>query len=860
MHRTDHQPSTHVLDDGWTFTATAGDLPDALAERLRAGLPATVPGTSHTHLLDAGLIPDPYLDDNEQRLAWMKRAAWAYDRTLDESPADEDERVDLVLEGVDTVATVLLDGDVVLRSANMHRTYRVDVRDRVGHGPSRLRVEIASALEHAEREAERLGARPLAYPQPFNMVRKMACSFGWDWGPDLQTAGLWKPVLVHRWRVARLASVRPLVRVEPDGTGTVEVVADVERSGLPGGDVALAVRARVAGVEAVGVVPAGASRTHVHLEVPHAPLWWPVGHGSQPLHDLVVELHVLDADASAPHGRGPALGTWQRRIGFRTVELDTEPDDHGSAFTLRVNGRPVFVKGANWIPDDHLLTRLTRDRYATAVDHALGAHLNLLRVWGGGIYESDDFYELCDERGLLVWQDALLACAAYPEEEPLAGEIEAELREHVARLTPHPSLVLWNGGNENLWGFLDWGWRDELDGRTWGLRYATELLPAVVAELDPTRPWCPNSPCAPGAALDEVHPNDPDHGSHHQWEVWNRIDYTAYRDEVPRFCSEFGFQGPPAWATLARAVRDDDGTVAGKEHPTFLLHQKAEDGNGKLDRGMAPHVGVPEDFTDWLWAAQLNQARAIRFAVEHYRSWWPVTAGAIVWQLNDCWPVTSWAAVDGDGRRKPLWFAMRAAFAQRTVTVQPRDGRETLVVANDTANLWQGVARLERQHLDGTVRASADLPLTVGAWSTGSFALPADLRVPADPREEVLVVRLDHARAVHCWVEDVDLALDPEPVVARVQPVAGGYDVEVTATTLAKDVTLLVDRLDPDARVDDALVTLPAGARTTFRVSTTQPLDVAALVRSPVLRTANDLRRPVGAVDATTSGAAAARG
>ncbi|SFK27073.1 beta-mannosidase [Cellulomonas sp. KH9] len=842
--------SPHMTDDvlaeGWTLTADPATLPSGLpatlAARLGSGVPARVPGTTHTDLLAAGLVPDPYVDRNELEVAWMKRVDWSYARPLDVAPAAADERVDLVLEGVDTVATVRLGDAVLARTANQHRTYRVDLRDHLRPGPQVLRVDLTAALTYAEAEAARLGPRPMAYAQPFNMVRKMACSFGWDWGPDLQTAGLWRPVRVQRWRVARLAGVRPLVTVEPDGTGVVEVVVDVERSGLAGGEVPLVVTAHVAGAEGVAEVRTGATTGTVRLEVPHAPLWWPVGHGAQPLHDLRVELRAGDPAAPAgPRGTGPLLGAWSRRIGFRTVELDTLPDDHGAGFTLRVNGRAVFVRGANWIPDDHLLTRITRDRLAGRLDQALGAHLNLLRVWGGGIYESEDFYELCDERGLLVWQDFLLACAAYPEESPLREEVEAEAREHVARLTPHPSLVLWNGGNENLWGFRDWGWEPELDGRTWGYAYTTDVLPAVVAELDPTRPYVANSPTSPGYDIRDVHPNDPDHGSHHQWDVWNRVDYTVYRDEVPRFCSEFGFQGPPTWATLQRAVRAEDGSVAGKEHPTFLLHQKAEDGNGKLDRGMAPHLGVPSDLDDWLWAGQLNQARAVRFAIEHHRSWWPVTAGSVVWQLNDCWPVTSWAAVDGDGRPKPLWWALRAAFAERLVTVQPRDGRESLVVVNDTPVLWKATAVLERQTLGGDVLARAEVPLTVGAWSVGTFPVAADLRTPDDPSAEVLVVSLDRRRAVHTWVEDVDLALDPAPFDARVHPVQDGYAVEVTARSLVRDLTLLVDRLDPAASVDEALVTLPAGARATFRVRTAATLDPAALVAAPVLRSANDV-------------------
>ncbi|MBO9553900.1 glycoside hydrolase family 2 TIM barrel-domain containing protein [Cellulomonas sp.] len=827
--------NTHDLHDGWTVAAVAGPVPaDLVGRRVRTH----VPGTSHTALLDAGLIPDPYLDRHEETLAWMRRTDWVFERDLHLAAPAPDERVDLVLDGVDTVATITLDGHELGRTANMHRSYRFDVRDLVRPVTQRLRVAFRSALEHAEEEAARLGSRPSPYPQPYNMVRKMACSFGWDWGPDLQTAGLWRPVRVERWRVARLARVRPLVTVDGEGTGVVAVHVDVERSGLAGSDVPLVVRARVAGAESTTTLHAGSSSGVVTVEVPHAPLWWPVGHGAQPLSELTVALVDPDSD------RVSALDMWTRRIGFRTVELDTTPDDDGTPFTFRVNGRPIFVKGANWIPDDHLLTRITRERLARRIDQAVDAHLNLLRVWGGGIYESEDFYELCDERGVLVWQDFLLACAAYPEEQPVWDELEAEAREQVARLTPHPSLVLWNGGNENLWGFMDWGWPELLDGRTWGLRYATELLRDLVAEVDPTRPYSDGSPYSPGFAFDDVHPNDPDHGTHHQWEVWNRVDWTVYRDEVPRFCSEFGFQAPPTWATLTRAVHPVAGGELTKEDPAFLLHQKADDGNGKLDRGLAPHLGVPDDFADWHWATQLNQARAVQFAIEHYRSWWPRTAGAIVWQLNDCWPVTSWAAVDGDERPKPLWYALTHAYRPRTLTVQPRDGRLMLAVVNDTAAIWQGTVHVSRQQLDGTVLHSVDLGLAVGAWSVGLFALPDGVAVADDTTTEALVARLGDVTTVHTWAEDVDLLLDPAPLRATVSPEQDGYRVDVRATSLARGVTLLVDRLDPAAVVDDAVVDIPAGSTVSFHVRTEGRFDPEALTRHPVLRSANDVVVP----------------
>jgi beta-mannosidase len=813
-----------TLHDGWRMSAIAGPVPENVAGRT---VPAAVPGSTHLDLLSAGLIPEPYLDSSETELAWLHRTDWRYELTFDAAAPAEGERVDLAFDGLDTVATVELNGHELGRTANMHRSYRFDVRAALREGANQLVVTFRSALEYAEERREALGARPHTNTHPYNMVRKMACSFGWDWGPDLQTAGIWKPVRLERWTTARLARVRPLVTVAPDGSGRVEVHADVERAGT-GAGTGLVLTAEVAGHRVETAVPAGADSAVAVVEVPDVRLWWPAGHGEQPLYDLSFAL--------AEPGAAEPLDTGARRIGFRTITVDTRPDEHGTPFTIEVNGKPVFVKGANWIPDDHFLTRITRERVARRVDQAVGAHMNLLRVWGGGVFESEDFYDVCDERGVLVWQDFLLACAAYPEEEPLWSEFEAEARENVARLTSHASLALWNGGNENLWGFMDWGWQEPLADRTWGLGYYTDLFPRIVAELDPTRFYADGSPYSPGHALDAVHPNDDDHGTRHEWTVWNQTDYRAYRDNVPRFCSEFGFQGPPTWTTLTDWVHDEPMTP---ESPAFLLHQKAEDGNGKLDRGRSAHLPAPTTFEDWHWATQLNQARAVVFGIEHYRSWWPRTAGAIVWQLNDCWPVTSWAAVDGDERPKPLLYGLRHAYAPRLLTVQPRAGRDVLVAVNDTDEPWEGRVAAERRSFAGAVLAEEGIELAVGPRSTAELDLPRPLLAAGDTKAEVLVAACGDVRAVHLFREDVDLHYAPDALTAEAVAVPGGYRVDVRASSFARDVAVLADRVAPDAEVDDMLVTLLAGESRSFTVRTKADIDPSALTAPLVLRSAN---------------------
>lgn len=813
-----------TLHTGWTLRATGGPVPAELAEPLAGGVPAQVPGTVHTDLLTAGLIPDPYLDLNETALAWMHHTDWRYETTFTATSAQPGEHLDLVFEGLDTVATITLNGTTIGRTANQHRSYRFDVADLLVDGENHLAVDFRSALAYANEVADTLVLRPRAYDHPFNMVRKMACSFGWDWGPDLQTAGIWKPVRLERWTTARMTQVRPLVTVDAAGTGHVDVHVDLDLSSRDvarHGDLVLTAALDAAHgvgdhVATVAVAP-DARTAVVHLEFAQAPLWWPAGYGEHPLFTLTVSLGTTDGDA---------YGSYTRRIGFRTIELDTTPDEVGTPFTLKVNGQPVFVKGANWIPDDHLLTRITREQLARRVDQALDANMNLLRIWGGGIYESEDFYDVCDERGIMVWQDFLLACAAYAEEEPLRSELEAEARENVARLTPHASLVLWNGGNENLWGFLDWKWQDELEGRTWGYLYYTQMFPAIVAELDPTRPYCEGSPYSPGftgeiaaGVLPAVHPNDPDHGTHHEWEVWNRIDYTSYRNDIPRFCSEFGFQGPPAWTTLTRSIPE---AALTKESPEFLLHQKADEGNLKLDRGLAPHLPEPASFEDWHWTTQLNQAHAVSYAIEHYRSWWPRTAGSIVWQLNDCWPVTSWAAIDGDERPKPLFYALRHAYADRLLTVQPR-GEETAIVAvNDHAETWQGDLVLLRIDVSGAELARAEAALSIPPRSASTLTVPDEILAAGDPTREILVAQIDGVRTVHRFVEPKDLDLALDPVTVDVRRVEGGVAFTVTAQSLALDVSILADRVAPDGVVDDMLVTVLPGETHTFTVTTAE--------------------------------------
>ena len=649
--------------------------------------------------------------------------------------------------------------------------------------------------------------------------------------------GIWKSLRLESWSVVRLGTVRPLASLD-GSNGVLEVHAELEWVATSGQSSA-SIAVNVAGIDGSAEVKPGVTSAVVPLVIPNVQAWWPRGYGEQPRYDVSVDLAVDDQ----------RLTTWRGRVGFRTVALSTEPDAAGSEFVILVNETPIFVRGANWIPDDAFLTRLNRSTYERAIHDAVDAGINLLRVWGGGIYETDDFYDLCDELGVLVWQDFLLACAAYAEEQPLWGEIEAEARQAVARLAKHPSLVIWNGNNENIWGYVEWGWRAPLAGRTWGDGYYTELFPAIVAELDPRSVYSPGSPFSYATYH---HPNDHRHGTMHIWDVWNELDYRHYRDYPARFVSEMGFQGPPAWSTLASVVHDEPMDPNGQQ---MLVHQKAIDGNLKLERGIGDHLPMwptePIDIDDWHWTTQLNQARAVRYGVAHLRSLYPLNRGTVVWQLNDNWPVISWAAVDGHGIRKPLWYALREVYADRFLTIQPRSisgtERPILLVHNDSAAPWRGQVTISRRPTVGNAGplASQQVAFALEPRAATTIMIDDALLSSSSPRDEYLVAEEGSASAYWYFVEDPELhlAAQAEAVEVSAERTGSGFSVRVSASSLVKDLTLFPDRLDPGASVDTALVTLQAGRNHTFQVTSQRdrPGSAGRLREGRCLRSANDL-------------------
>lgn len=815
------QPATRralagdALGAPWTLRLLEGpdDRPLDTVE-----IPAEVPGVVHVDLLREGMLADPYLDRNEDLQHWIGRSSWSYTCRIPGVPAERNRRTDLVFEGLDTLATVTLDGAVILETFNQHRVYRVEVGDLLLGLDHELVVTFGAPMPYAEAQRDRIGDLPNPYSIPFNFIRKSACNFGWDWGPQLTTSGIWKPVALESWSAVRLGAVRPTVGLQGTNTGIIDLEVDLEWAG----EEPVTIAAKVAGQRVCTTVESGSSTAALHVEAPGIELWWPVGRGDQPLYELEVTIEVGEK----------VLDRVTKTIGFRTVEIDTTPVEDGSRWAILVNGERVWVRGVNWIPDDCLFPRVDEARYERRIDQALEANVNLLRVWGGGIYESDEFYEICDRKGVLVWQDFLFACAAY-DEASLAAEVEAEATDAVNRLMSHASLVLWNGNNENHWAWWSWGWAQDIGERTWGLSFYEELLPSVVAKLDPARPYLVGSPSSGDLTR---HPNDQDHGPVHLWKIWNEVDYMHYRDYLPRFVSEFGFQGPPNYATLERSITS---RPLAADNPDLLHHQKADGGHDKLANGLAPHFEQPRTFDDWHFLTQLNQARAIAVGIKHFRRLHDRCAGTILWQLNDCWPVVSWAVIDGDERLKLAWYALRESYEDHLVLLEPDSDGIGIFVVNDSQLSWSAEVRVRQVSTDGELLEDHKVLFEVAPDSAAKQLLPDHVSRAVDPRTSLLVADVDGLRSIYTWNNDRDMNLPAARFEATVQTSATRTAVMVTATTLVRDLCLLADRVDADAVVDSQMVTLLPGEEHTFVVRHSDPLDLDEITRPQVLRAAN---------------------
>ena len=677
---------------------------------------ARIPGVVHLDLIRLKKIPHPFYGLNEREVKWVEGKDWWYRKrfTIDDDILKSD-KVDLIFEGLDTFATVWVNGKKAGSLSNMFYGHRLGVKNLLRNGENVIVVKLDSptrTLEamHASRDVKLSGA----FYFPVVYGRKAQYSFGWDWGPRLPTSGIWRPVRLEAYDVCRLDSLsfRPNIEVSK---GSASAAISVCVDAVEEGEVEVSASLKGHGYERHGSerrkLTIGHNNFAFEFALERAELWWPNGYGDQALYDLRIEV-AKD---------GVILDELSKKVGFRRIEVVQEKDEEGKNFYFKVNGVPIFCKGANWVPADSFLPQVSKDRHDYLLGKAKDANMNMLRVWGGGAYESEDFYDLCDEKGILVWQDFMFACAEYPEEEWFLGACRKEAEEVVKRLRNHACLAIWCGNNENEWGFKA-GWfgkRDVFYGRT----VYHEILPEVCARLDPTTFYWPSSPYG------GEDPNSQSEGDRHSWDVWSGMkDHSDYLKDNGRFVSEFGFQSLPSIETITKF------TTLGDRYPQSEViehHNKQIRGAERLVWFLSHHFKVPGDIRMFSYLTQVNQGEAMKAGIMHWRRRKFKTAGALIWQLNDCWPVASWSLVDYYGRPKASYYYVRRAFDSVTLS---------LVLNGDSVEAWI-VSDLPAEK-NGTLEAVA--------YNNGderTFSRTRDVEVPANKSELCVRIPLSEVRA-----------------------------------------------------------------------------------------------------------------
>ncbi len=753
---------------------------------------AAVPGSVYTALLNAGRMADPFFGDNEMQALALMEHDYAFERTftLDQVMLAGDALM-LTCLGLDTLCEIRLNGAMVISADNMHRTWEADIKPHARAGENHLSATFFSPTKFvAQAFQDSFIDGSTDAMRGFPHLRKAHCMFGWDWGPRLPDAGIWRDMFITRVDKARLQGVR-IRQQHENGRVTLSFVPETD---VLDENAALTTRITVTAPDGTVYASDGAD---IVITAPQ--LWWPNGLGDQPLYTVHAEL-LAD---------GQPVDTWQGRIGLRTLTMKREKDEWGESFETCVNGVSFFAMGADYIPEDNLLPRVTPQHTRDLLLQCKLANMNAVRVWGGGHYPSDAFYDACDELGLVVWQDFMFACAMYELTDAFEHNIVAEVTDNVRRLRHHASLGLWCGNNEMEWQVDDNVYAMTHKQKADYIRMYEYIIPKALKKSDDVTFYWPASPSS-GGGFD--HPNDPDRGDVHYWEVWHgNKPFTAYRQLFFRYASEFGFQSFPSPKTIEAFTKPEDRNIF-----SYVMekHQRNQSANGKIMNYMAQTFLYPNDFETLLYASQLLQAEAIRYGVEHWRRNRGRCMGAVYWQLNDCWPVASWSSIDYFGRWKALHYAAKRFFApvllscneEGTLTQNtnlnaqpfPLEKSFTLNVSNETRQNQHCTVRWALRKPDGSVIEQGEDALTVpaltavwlkkhefpdaplyesyvsydllidGAWVSGGTALfcapkhfrfqDPQLKVQVDGND-ITVTASAYARSVEIVCEDGDVVL-----------------------------------------------------------------------------------------------------
>lgn len=690
-------------------------------------IPATVPGCVHTDLKKAGLIPDPFWGRNELDLQWIENEDWIYQTDFQISDREiAFENIDLVCDGLDTLASIFLNGKKVAVSENMFVSHRLDVKKLLKRGRNQLEIKFSSTIPYIKRHKKPYHVHEwLDRVGGSSTIRKEPCCYGWDWGPRLVSAGIYKRIGIHFWDTNRIQEIQVRQDIRKNAA-EISVIARAK----------FATRNQSWNLKVFEGEKLIAESNKLRVEIQNPKLWWPNGLGEQPLYTVEVEL----IEGS---GNGKIIDSVKKRIGLRTIKLDRHKDRFGETFQFTVNGIPIFAKGANWIPDHAFVTEITRDDYRDRVKSARDANMNMLRVWGGGIYESDDFYDLCDEMGILVWQDFMFACALYPGDNHFLKLVKEEAIQQVTRLRHHACLALWCGNNE-----LEMRAKEIVSHPKRRKAYEDvfyKILPSAVKDHDGVTPYWPSSPHDPRGY--KVSCENPRAGDVHYWQVWHALKpVKIYETTNFRFVSEFGMQSYPSKDLALTFCPPGELNIFS---PIMDNHQKNGDGNSTIFNYVSRLYRFPKDFDSLSYLSQLNQAYCMKVAIEHFRRCMPQTMGALFWQLNDCWPAASWSSLEFGGAWKALHFEAKRFFSPVMVSIRI-PGDETCVLKSN--NLWKSTIHDVHLHtvsdLTKTVKTSLQWRLY---HVSGKVIRSGKKELVVKPGSAIEQLKLDFADEMKKW-------------------------------------------------------------------------------------------------------------
>ncbi len=709
------------LTSNWKFNI--GDENPALL-KLKDWLPAEIPGTVHTDLLNNKLIDEPFHDDNELKQNWISESDWIYKINFNRPENFEKELpVFLLFGGIDTIADIYLNNSLLGRSDNMFLKYEFEVTSLLKDSDNQVEVRFYSPLKYAREEEAKYGKLPVALNSERVYIRKAQYSFGWDWGPSFPTMGIWKPVYLLQRNISFIKhfsfSVKELtprkanvmIRVNIGGRFSKKMKI---KSSLTFEDQKLENE----------IILSGKKEEEIRMEVNNPKLWWPNGEGEQNLYNL--EVFLLD-------GENNVIDNQTKKVGIKTVRLELI-EKEASTFKLKINDKLVFAKGVNWIPADSFLPRISNEKYRALLQLAESANMNIVRVWGGGIYENDMFYQLCDELGLMVWQDFMFACAAYPEQKEFLENVKEEVRQNVQRLQHHPSIVLWCGNNEN-----EWIWYQNTNSsykKMPGYKIYHNIIPKILEEEDGDRPYWPSTPFS----FDED-PNSYTSGNRHEWKIWSRwIDYSEVKNDQSLFVTEFGFQGPANKKTLEKFLSKEKRYSQNK---IFEFHNKQFEGPERIFRFLSAHLPVKTEWDDYIYLAQLNQALALKTCLEHWRFNYPVTNGSIIWQLNDCWPVASWSLVDSELIPKISYYFVKNIFNRQIIKIFNDSERLDVQLLNQSLFDFKSKIKIEVYKNSGSLIHEESITDLIPANSKKIVTGIKQINLPADKNWIIIATLLD---------------------------------------------------------------------------------------------------------------------